>query len=230
MVSSDPATRRALGLLSFRGWCRGNGHLAGPIMRVRSHRGAGFTLLELVVVIAVIAILIALLLPAVQQAREASRRSRCSNNLSQIGLALHNYESALGSFPIGTRGGHYWTQTGVKDGTNWRTSILPYLDQAPLFNKLDFTASFGAGNSVGGAFVARDGQPSSNKVLSGFVCRSTCARRVLWRSSRPTTSITSAPHKSRSRRREETAASTTSAERWGFSTSESRGPPAFSTG
>lgn len=138
-------------------------------MSFTPRRRAGFTLLELVVAIAVIALLIALLLPAVMQAREASRRSQCTNNLSQIGLALHSYESAFNSFPIGTRGGLYWTQTGVKDGTNWRTSILPYLDQAPVFNKLDFSASFGAGSTVGGAFVGLDGQPSSNKVLSGLV-------------------------------------------------------------
>ena len=61
----------------------------------------GFTLIELLVVIAIIAVLIALLLPAVQAAREAARRAQCVNNLKQIGLAMHNYESAIGAFPIG---------------------------------------------------------------------------------------------------------------------------------
>lgn len=132
-------------------------------------RRVGFTLIELLVVIAIIAILIALLLPAVQQAREAARRSQCTNNMKQIGLALHNYESTYLTFPSGTRGGRTWAQVNVKDGTNWRTSILSYLDQAPVFNQLDFTASFGAGTTTAASFIGTNGSPSSNMVLSGLV-------------------------------------------------------------
>jgi prepilin-type N-terminal cleavage/methylation domain-containing protein/prepilin-type processing-associated H-X9-DG protein len=93
----------------------------------------GFTLIELLVVIAIIAILIALLLPAVQQAREAARRSQCRNNLKQIGLALHNYHDTVGAFPPG------WidNQQGKDhDAWGWGAQILPQLDQAPLFNIL----------------------------------------------------------------------------------------------
>ncbi len=91
----------------------------------------GFTLIELLVVIAIIAILIALLLPAVQQAREAARRSSCSNNLKQIGLALHNYHDVFGMFPMGTT-----TAQAGGWGFSWWVGVLPYLDQAGTYNKL----------------------------------------------------------------------------------------------
>ena len=90
----------------------------------------GFTLIELLVVIAIIAVLIALLLPAVQQAREAARRSQCRNNLKQIGLALHNYHEQVDSFPPGTIFGD--------QDYGWATFILPGLDQANIYNKINF--------------------------------------------------------------------------------------------
>lgn len=98
----------------------------------------GFTLIELLVVIAIIAILISLLLPAVQQAREAARRSSCKNNLKQIGLALHNYNDTFRTFPPG--GITVGTCCGTKSGINWAIAILPYLDQAPLYQKYDASA------------------------------------------------------------------------------------------
>ena len=102
----------------------------------------GFTLIELLVVIAIIAVLIALLLPAVQQAREAARRSQCKNNLKQLGLAVHNYHDTFNKLPIGTR--------SDTTAPNWRIGILPYLDQAPVFNQLNFAGSFanGYGNNT----------------------------------------------------------------------------------
>lgn len=98
----------------------------------------GFTLIELLVVIAIIAILIALLLPAVQQAREAARRSTCKNNIKQIGLALHNYHDTFKIFPPGYIGGNDITSaTGAGTGWAWSVFILPYIDQAPLYNQLN---------------------------------------------------------------------------------------------
>lgn len=100
-----------------------------------------FTLIELLVVIAIIAVLIALLLPAVQQAREAARRTQCRNNLKQLGLGLHNYEASARIFPFGVLGA-----TGTASATNplhtWHSQILPYLDQQPLYASYQFSVPF----------------------------------------------------------------------------------------
>ncbi len=101
----------------------------------------GFTLVELLVVIAIIGILIALLLPAVQAAREAARRISCANNLSQVSLAVQNYEMAHGVYPPGTL-----NETGpirnVAEGYhhNWIVQVLPYMEQQSAFAHIDFTA------------------------------------------------------------------------------------------
>jgi prepilin-type N-terminal cleavage/methylation domain-containing protein/prepilin-type processing-associated H-X9-DG protein len=104
-----------------------------PVRRAR-----GFTLIELLVVIAIIAVLIALLLPAVQAAREAARRTQCVNNLKQIGLAIHNYEQAIGSLPWGL-GPNGWNDWGALP------MLLPYMEQTPLFNAINFANT---GNAI----------------------------------------------------------------------------------
>ncbi|MEZ6130083.1 MAG: DUF1559 domain-containing protein [Planctomycetaceae bacterium] len=118
-------------------------------------RHRGFTLIELLVVIAIIAILIALLLPAVQQAREAARRTQCKNNMKQLGLALHNYHDVHTAFPPGwiavdpvTR--RHSAHDGI-NGAGWGTMILPYIDQSPLYNQ--FNASLAIHDPVNVPFI-----------------------------------------------------------------------------
>jgi prepilin-type N-terminal cleavage/methylation domain-containing protein/prepilin-type processing-associated H-X9-DG protein len=127
-------------------------------------RWRGFTLIELLVVIAIIAVLIALLLPAVQQAREAARRSQCKNNLKQLGLAILNYESAAKQFPISS--GHNWHSNwgsyGGSDGLlrgSMLVMILPFTDQAPLYKEIDMTVP-----TTGSAY---HGVPPSRRTYPG---------------------------------------------------------------
>ena len=112
----------------------------GHIMRPTHSRG-GFTLIELLVVIAIIAVLIALLLPAVQSAREAARRIQCTNNLKQLGLALHNYHDAVQVFPPGYVAARRFfdAETDTGPGWSWASMILPQLDQGPLFSAINFS-------------------------------------------------------------------------------------------
>ncbi len=110
-------------------------------VRVRAPR-AGFTLIELLVVIAIIGVLIALLLPAVQAAREAARRTQCVNNFKQLGLALHNYHDAVGSFPIGRMGVGYSYAPQRGQRRTWAFSALPYFEQTNLFNAINFNWQF----------------------------------------------------------------------------------------
>src|SRR5262245_1420982 len=116
-------------------------------------RRRGFTLIELLVVIAIIAILIALLLPAVQQAREAARRTQCKNHLKQIGLALHNYESTHTVFPPSSTsppgsGPWYYPVYGASQPSHpsihlhsFASLILPYIDQANSYNQINYNVS-----------------------------------------------------------------------------------------
>ncbi len=113
------------------------------VRRPRPLLRAGFTLIELLVVIAIIAILIALLLPAVQQAREAARRTQCRNNLKNMGLAFHNFESTYGQLPSSLR-----PPVAGTVRLSVLTALLPYIDQAPLFTQYDQTINWSAGTNI----------------------------------------------------------------------------------
>ncbi|WP_437185520.1 DUF1559 domain-containing protein [Planctomicrobium sp. SH668] len=135
-------------------------------MKVCSRRNQGFTLIELLVVIAIIAVLIALLLPAVQQAREAARRSQCKNNIKQLGLALHNYHDTFNVFPFAAANDGYanWGANPTKN-TKGFVALLPYFDQQALFNQFNPNLANGIFN-VGGGTIAGGTDPASNTNLN----------------------------------------------------------------
>ncbi len=128
----------------------------------------GFTLVELLVVIAIIGILVGLLLPAVQAAREAARRMQCSNNLKQLGLAFHNYESGMGTFPPA-----YFVDSKL-NAQMWGTMILPFIEQTALANVYDSRVpSFNEATAIG--YPAAAVQSNLTVIatpLAGFVCPS----------------------------------------------------------
>ncbi|MGA8350777.1 MAG: DUF1559 domain-containing protein, partial [Isosphaeraceae bacterium] len=137
-------------------------------MKTRERRG--FTLIELLVVIAIIAVLIALLLPAVQAAREVARRAQCSNNLKQIGLAMHNYHSSNDKFPQGMSQSAFALNYagGYSGWGEWsaQAEMLPYLEQAPVYSAINFC--FGMIHGYGGACNLT----ASTRVIDAFCCPS----------------------------------------------------------
>lgn len=125
-------------------------------------RRRAFTLIELLVVIAIIAVLIALLLPAVQQAREAARRSQCKNNLKQFGLALANYHDTYGMFALGGSGGCCATPPNL----GFIPRLLPFLDQAPVYNQLNMVSTDAPSQNLA------NGQPARMAIVPVAVCPS----------------------------------------------------------
>lgn len=137
-------------------------------------RFRGFTLIELLVVIAIIAVLIALLLPAVQQAREAARRTQCKNNLKQIGLALHNYHDVFNMFVYrkgGTNGGGSTTRLdGNYNRRSGLVSLLPFIDQAPLYQRIDGGDTTTTPNVPSGGAAPWSGWAGYNQTIGAFRC------------------------------------------------------------
>ncbi len=143
-------------------------------MSPRASKGRGFTLIELLVVIAIIAVLIALLLPAVQAAREAARRAQCVNNLKQMGLALHNYHQAIGSFPMGATDGPVNAPgDSAATGGGWsawsaHSLMLPYMEQTPIYNSINFSWAAIQGGSVS----YNINSTAYNTKINAFLCPS----------------------------------------------------------
>ena len=134
----------------------------------RSQRSA-FTLIELLVVIAIIGVLVALLLPAVQAAREAARRIQCTNNLKQVGLALHGYHDAHNTFPSGGWIALFGQPSTVNMNSGWSSSVLPWLEQRSLYDALNLSVVYDhAANST-----------STYTVLQGYLCPSE-PRKSFW--------------------------------------------------
>ncbi|MEP3480101.1 MAG: DUF1559 domain-containing protein [Fuerstiella sp.] len=137
------------------------------------NRARGFTLIELLVVIAIIAILVSLLLPAVQQAREAARRTQCKNNLKQIGIAMHNYHDVYNTFPMGSAPAYLETNGNIqasRECYGWQFAILPMLEQK---NIADQANGFGSNLRDVLANMANDGQADQLfPELPAFQCPS----------------------------------------------------------
>jgi prepilin-type N-terminal cleavage/methylation domain-containing protein len=163
--------------------------------RKSRRRQRAFTLIELLVVIAIIAVLVALLLPAVQQAREAARRTQCRNNLKQYGLAIHNYESTHGMIPIASDGLWGIWSNPPGNGLGWQARILPFMDQQPLYNQINWSypdlfrgpalpppahqpaPGINPGDS---GLIVIGGQRLRSQIVPYAMCPSETETRILW--------------------------------------------------
>ena len=154
-------------------------------------RRRGFTLIELLVVIAIIGILIGLLLPAVQAAREAARRAQCSNNLKQIGLAIHSYAGSFNGLPFGKGGGYTATVPGAKAYARWsaHSQLLMFIEQGNLFHATNFSLPPETPGMVGSPtynFMPayqdpnRENSTACQTVVSTFLCPSDGATLDDW--------------------------------------------------
>lgn len=147
-----------------------------PITTGRVLDRRGFTLVEVLAVIAIIGTLAGLLLPAVQVARESARRSACSNNLKQIGLASHSYLSAYRTFPMGCRIDNTWSDKRV----TWAVWLLPYVEEDGLYKRINLTVGEGSSTSV-----ATNGASFQTRV-GGYLCPSdTAGRCTAWDATDP---------------------------------------------
>lgn len=143
-------------------------------------RRDGFTLVELLVVISIIGMLVALLLPAVQHARESARRMQCSNNLKQIGLALHNYHDTQRTFPVSMIGPGQPQGTGYGTGYfSWLALLLPFAEQGPLADSINFHVNMADAGGFGsyvspGAMISRSHRnaPAAQTRVATYVCPS----------------------------------------------------------